>query len=414
MNQRWIILGVIWIASFICFLDRINLSVAMPNLIDEYNFTPEQSGLLLSAFFITYTLFQIPGGILGDKFSPKKVVTVSLIWWSFMTFITGWTRSFGQLYIVRLLFGVGEGVYPPCTMKIVSNWFSNSERATANAIWASANSFGPAFGLPIAVAIISAWGWPVLFYIFGVIGFLYIPLWVYAVKNSPEEVEVMSSNQLTSVSANHTDSGLSIIFRNKNTWLLAIAYFFFLCTFYGLLTWLPSYLAKARGISLIKMGFVAGLPFLALGMSQPFGGWISDKWLRGRRKTIIILATLSAAPALYAVISSTDDTMVIIALILAGGILGLVFGPFWALAIETSDRRYCGTLTGLLNTGGNIGGVVSPIIIGYLVGNLGYNAAFIFMIATQILCAIVISMVRAEEVKAMNEEGAQSVPIKGR
>lgn len=405
MQRRWLMLAASWLVFFVAFLDRVNLSVAMPFIAKDFNFSPEQSGFVLSAFFITYTLFQIPGGILGDKIGPKKVMTIALVWWSVMTIATGVAKGFTQFYLVRVLFGIGEGVHPPCAFKLNSNWFPNRERATANAIFTSANSLGPAVAPPLAVAIIAAWGWQSIFYIFGALGFLIIPLWIYAVRNAPEEDPTISKEEMDYIKAGQqethkasddadSDDKLSSIFKNPNTWLLALAYFTFLCTFYGLMTWLPTYLVKARGFALVKMGIFAGLPFLALGVAQPLGGWISDKLLNGRRKIQVIVANLVAAPMLYGVISAESESGAMTALVCAGFVVGLAMGPFWALPMECVKRKFAGTASGVMNTGGSIGGIVSPIIIGFLVGGSGYNAAFTYMVAALVATAIIISFVK--------------------
>lgn len=406
MQRRWLMLFASWVVFFVAFLDRVNLSVAMPLISKDFNFTPEQAGYVLSAFFITYTLFQVPGGILGDKIGPKKVMTFALLWWSVMTIATGLARGFSHFYAVRVLFGIGEGVHPPCAFKLNSNWFPNRERATANAIFTSANSLGPAVAPPLAVAIIGAWGWHSIFYIFGILGFLIIPLWLYAVKNSPEEDSRITQKELDYIRSGQQETvqvaddkedvheSVGSIFRNPNTWLLALAYLTFLCTFYGLMTWLPTYLVKARGFALVKMGIFAGLPFLALGIAQPIGGWISDKILKGRRKIQVIVANLIAAPALYGVISADTESGAMTALICAGFIMGLAFGPFWALPMECVKRKFAGTASGVMNTGGNIGGIISPIIIGYLVGMSGYHAAFTYMVAALVATAVIVFFVR--------------------
>ncbi len=406
MQRRWLMLFASWVVFFVAFLDRVNLSVAMPLISKDFNFTPEQAGYVLSAFFITYTLFQVPGGILGDKIGPKKVMTFALIWWSVMTIATGLARGFSHFYIVRVLFGIGEGVHPPCAFKLNSNWFPNRERATANAIFTSANSLGPAVAPPLAVAIIGAWGWHSIFYIFGILGFLIIPLWLYAVKNSPEEDSNITQKELDYIRSGQQETvqvaddkddvheSVGSIFKNPNTWLLALAYLTFLCTFYGLMTWLPTYLVKARGFALVKMGIFAGLPFLALGVAQPLGGWISDKILKGRRKIQVIIANLIAAPALYGVINADTESGAMTALVCAGFIMGLAFGPFWALPMECVKRKFAGTASGVMNTGGNIGGIISPIIIGYLVGMSGYNAAFTYMVAALVATAVIVFFVR--------------------
>ena len=404
MKKRWLVLGVSWIVFFVAFLDRVNLSVAMPLISKEFSLSPEQVGYLFSAFFISYTVFQIPGGYLSDKVGPKKVLLVALVWWSIMTMATGVARTFSQFFIVRVLFGIGEGLQPPCAFKLNSNWFPNQERATANAIFTSACSFGPAIAPSIAVAIIGLWGWHALFYIFGALGFVIMPLLYFFVKNSPEEDPDISKEELeyiksgqTEIVTQTTDSeevGLMSVLKNRNIVLLALTYFGFMCAFFGLLSWLPSYLVKARGFELVKMGIFSGLPFLALGIAQPFGGWLSDKVFKGKRKIQAMVVNLAAGPVLYGVVVAPTETIAMALLVCTGFLVGMAFGPLWAMPMESVKRSYVGMATGVMNAGGSIGGILSPIIIGYLVGMSGYNAAFVFMGGALVFTALVVSMVK--------------------
>ncbi|MDD3158939.1 MFS transporter [Anaeromusa sp.] len=404
MKKRWLVLGVSWIVFFVAFLDRVNLSVAMPLISKEFSLSPEQVGYLFSAFFISYTVFQIPGGYLSDKVGPKKVLLVALVWWSIMTMATGVARTFSQFFIVRVLFGIGEGLQPPCAFKLNSNWFPNQERATANAIFTSACSFGPAIAPSIAVAIIGLWGWHALFYIFGALGFVIMPLLYFFVKNSPEEDPDISKEELeyiksgqTEIVTQTTDSeevGLMSVLKNRNIVLLALTYFGFMCAFFGLLSWLPSYLVKARGFELVKMGIFSGLPFLALGIAQPFGGWLSDKVFKGKRKIQAMAVNLAAGPVLYGVVVAPTETVAMALLVCTGFLVGMAFGPLWAMPMESVKRSYVGMATGVMNAGGSIGGILSPIIIGYLVGMSGYNAAFVFMGGALVFTALVVSMVK--------------------
>ncbi|MBP2639821.1 MAG: major facilitator superfamily 1 [Firmicutes bacterium] len=404
MKKRWVVLAVSWIVFFVAFLDRVNLSVAMPLISKEFSLSPEQVGYLFSAFFISYTVFQIPGGYLSDKVGPKKVLLVALVWWSIMTMATGLARSFSQFFIVRVLFGIGEGLQPPCAFKLNSNWFPNQERATANAIFTSACSFGPAIAPSIAVAIIGLWGWHALFYIFGGLGFIILPLLIFFVKNSPEEDPTISKEEfnyikkgqaeIVQTASDETSVGLMSVLKNRNICLLALTYFGFMCAFFGLLSWLPSYLVKARGFEMVKMGIFSGLPFLALGIAQPFGGWLSDKVFNGRRKIQAILVNLAAGPMLYGVVAAPTENVAMALLVCTGFLVGMAFGPLWAMPMESVKRSYVGMATGVMNAGGSIGGILSPIIIGYLVGMSGYNAAFVFMGGALVFTAIVASFVK--------------------
>ena len=410
MKKRWVVLAVSWIVFFVAFLDRVNLSVAMPLIAKEFSLSPEQVGYLFSAFFITYTAFQIPGGYLSDKYGPKNVLIGALAWWSMMTVATGMARSFSNFFAVRVLFGIGEGLQPPCAFKLNSNWFPNQERATANAIFTSACSFGPAIAPAIAVAIIAQWGWHSLFYIFGGLGFIILPLVYFLVKNSPEndpgvtqqELHYIKSGQaeIATQASDEKSAGLAGILKNRNICLLTLTYFGFMCAFFGLLSWLPSYLVKARGFELVKMGIFSGLPFLALGIAQPLGGWLSDKIFAGHRKAQAIIVNLAAGPVLYGVVAAPTETVAMALLVCTGFLVGLAFGPLWAMPMESVKRSHVGMATGVMNAGGSVGGILSPIIIGYLVGMSGYDAAFVFMGGALVFTALVVSLVRLPKPEA--------------
>ena len=243
-----------------------------------------------------------------------------------------------------------------------------------------------------------------MFYIFGALGFVILPLLYFFVKNSPEEDPDISKEELEYIKSGQAEIvtqtgdseevGLMSVLKNRNIVLLALTYFGFMCAFFGLLSWLPSYLVKARGFELVKMGIFSGLPFLALGIAQPFGGWLSDKVFKGKRKTQAIVVNLAAGPVLYGVVAAPTETIAMALLVCTGFLVGMAFGPLWAMPMESVKRSYVGMATGVMNAGGSIGGILSPIIIGYLVGMSGYNAAFVFMGGALVFTALVVSLVK--------------------
>ena len=145
---------------------------------------------------------------------------------------------------------------------------------------------------------------------------------------------------------------------------------------------------------MVKMGIFSGLPFLALGIAQPFGGWLSDKVFAGHRKMQAILVNLAAGPVLYGVVAAPTENIAMALLVCTGFLVGMAFGPLWAMPMESVKRSYVGMATGVMNAGGSIGGILSPIIIGYLVGMSGYNAAFVFMGGALVFTALVVSLVK--------------------
>ena len=163
-DRRTFVLILIFIGYFLCYLDRMVISTAIPYIGKEFNLSKTLMGAIMSAFFLGYTVCQMPGGVLVDKFGPRKVMTIAIAVWSVFTGITGMVANVSQMIIARVFFGVGEAPYPAASMKIIALWFEPSRRAFATAVILSSNSLGPAVAPLFAVAVMAAWGWRAVFY----------------------------------------------------------------------------------------------------------------------------------------------------------------------------------------------------------------------------------------------------------
>jgi sugar phosphate permease len=359
-------------------------------------------GVVMSAFFVGYATCQVPGGILADKFGARRLMSIALIWWSAFTALTGMVNSLGTMLVIRVIFGVGEGMYPGASMKSISTWFPTKERGTAAGFMLSSNALGPALAPLFVVAIIAAWGWRAVFmslFLPGIIvAFL---LWKY-VTDRPQDSPRVSPEELAEIQSVEPEMkpGVKIgwvdCLKVGKVWQCFLIWFSFDITLWGFVSWLPSYLVRARGFGLVNMGIAASLPFFAGTVGLISGGWISDKWFPNHRKIPVILTQLIGAFLLYLTYTVTSATGAVVYQTLAGGFLYLAMGAFWALNMSIIPKNVMGTASSVINTAGQIAGFLSPMAIGYLVQISGgsFNSAFMLLIAGTVFSSLVALTVR--------------------
>lgn len=402
---RHTVLSILFATSIVAFMDRMVMSVAIPYIAADFKLTPWESGLVLGSFFASYSISQIPGGILADIFGVRKVATLALMWWSAFTAITGLAHSFIQIVLTRFVFGLGEGVFPACAFKTIAVWFPRAERATANAIKFAAGPLGSALSPLVVVWIMSNWGWRTVFLLLFVPGFLFALLFWAFVKDRPSESSLVSAEELLEIEGNddnvtETSSkrvNLRAALREPQIIRYFVALFSFDVAYWGFSTWLPSYLVQARGFTMVQMGMAASLPFLLGTLGSILGGVLSDRYFRNARLIPICGAQLLAASLLYIMFISTSTIVLIVAQTLAGFWLNFFFTSFWALPMSTVPKHRMGVVSGVINMAGQIAAFVSPVAIGYLVGMTGggFGATFSLLIMSIIISfAVVLTLPR--------------------
>ena len=261
------------------------MSVSLPFIGHDLGIDKTVQGSIISAFFIGYALFQIPGGYLADKFGPRKVMAFAIIWWSIFTLFTGLIYVLPLMLLTRFMFGAGEGCFPASSWKTIASYFPAKERGRATAIQSSVNTLGPAISVIVAVAIIEWLGWRDVFIILSIPGFI-LGLLIYKfIRNHPNENKLIDANELQELAINNenviiTNSSYSLInvLKMPILWKLSLIWFLFDITFWGFTTWLPSYLLEARGLSLSKTGILAAIPFLFGALGTLVGGYFADKF----------------------------------------------------------------------------------------------------------------------------------------
>ena len=284
MHQRFKVIALTVAAVFICYIDRVVISLAIIPMSEEAGWSETQKGIILGSFYIGYMVTQIYGGVLSDRIGAKIVLGVGLLVWSLFTFITPWAffGGFISLIIARIGMGLGEGITFPAWHSLYARWIPFSERARSVAITNSAIPIGTIFGLVVTPIIILNLGWQWAFYLYGGLGFIWYIFWKNIVQSTPKEDENISAEELDYILNNAPASEkaetlpFSKLRSNLPLWAITVAHF---CSNYSLfvfLSWLPIFIKDGLGIPMAAVGVLAMLPHIASFLFINIGGYFAD------------------------------------------------------------------------------------------------------------------------------------------
>jgi sugar phosphate permease len=392
---RWFVLLLLCLMYLITYLDRVSLANTAPLISTEYHFDKATMGVIFSAFIWAYALFQVPGGWLGDRFGPRKVLSTIMGYRTLIAVLT--TRAFGMssFWGIRFLLGVGEaGAFPTAT-RGMQMWFPRNERGFVQGVSHAASRLGAALGPPVAVWIMIHYGWRSVFYVIGALSLLWCFLYATTYHNMPEEDAHVSRAELARIrgvddkgeikKANVTKRPKvpwSVLLKHSNMWAVMCAYAAYIYSLWFFLSWLPSYLVEYRKFTLIKMGFFASLPLAAGVVGDTFGGWLTDALLlktnnlKFSRRAVAITAMIGCAiSTLFAALSASPNRAVY-CLTAAMFFLEMNIGPAWAVPMDIGGE-FSGTVSGMMNMGGQIVGALSPTIFGIFVNKGSWVAPFV-------------------------------------
>lgn len=382
-RARFGILALISAATMLNYLDRSVLGVAKPALTAELHIGPEVMGLIFSAFSWTYALAQVPGGFVLDKFGTRITYGLSLFLWSAATALHGLASGVAGLLGARLALGLAESPCFPANSRVLASWFPQGERARANSVYAVGQYIGLGLLIPVLGWIVATWGWRSLFWLVGGIGVVFSGVW-FLYYREPQDSRANAA-ELAMIEAG---GGLSTLQAPPFSWALlgrlirkrqvlgaSIGQFCGNSTLVFFLTWFPSYLADERGMDFLKSGWAAALPYLAASVGVLVGGQISD-WLIRRtgsatlgRKLPIITGLLLTSTMVGANFTDSND-MVIAIMSLAFFGQGMV-NLGWTLITDVAPREAVGVTGGLFSLCANVAGIVTPLVIGFIVGATG-------------------------------------------
>ena len=396
-KKRFNILALIFVTVVINYMDRSNISVAAAAIGEDLALTKVQLGLIFSAFGLTYSLLQIPGGIMVDYVKPRILYPVILVLWSLATLLQGVVSSLAALIGLRAAIGVFEAPSYPTNNKIVTSWFPEEERASAIATYTSGQFIGLAFLTPALAAIQAYYGWRGLFVISGLIGIGWAGIW-YIFYRDPQNHESVSDAELALIRegggmiseakedegrVNFAVSDLAEAFRHPKLWGIYFGQFCMGSLFIFFLTWFPTYLVEYRGLDFIKSGFLASIPFLGAFFGVLLAGFLSDFLVRrgvskeAARKGPILVGMLLSVSIIGA--NYTDNTALIIFFLAVAFFGNGLASITWVFVSLLAPTRLIGLVGGVFNFIGGLAGVITPTVIGYLVEDGDFASALFFI-----------------------------------
>lgn len=374
--RRWMIASMLFTSGFINYLDRAIVSLALPVVAIDLHLGPTAKGVLLSAFFWSYSAMQLPMGWLSDRFNLRWAYAGAFALWSLACGFTGFAGTIGALIVLRILLGVGESIYLPAGMKIVSLFFNSTERGLVSGFVNCGTRAGLALGAPLIASLIIAFGWKNSFFLLGFGSLIWLVPWLslYPARS-------------TSTSVPHrSEGGRPREWLHRNLLALSAASICYGYYWYLLVTWLPDYLVVSRHLPLQKAGTFAAIPYAIYAAAEPVGGWIADLLVRHgwnemrSRKMIITISFLTSL--LFLPVGYVASDMGAILLIGGAALVGLSSGNILALLQRVAPADQVGWWTGVYNFSGNLSGIVAPLATGLLIARTGsYYPGFVLAVA---------------------------------
>jgi len=379
------LVGLLAAAIFINYIDRGNLATAAPLIKDEFRLSNFQLGVMTSAFFWIYTPSQFLAAWLADRLNPYRALALGFAVWSAATALTGFAGGFGAFLALRLVLGLGESAAFPCMSKLLARHVPPASLGFANGFVVAGVHFGPAAGTLLGGLLIVHFGWRAMFVIFGLAALLWLWPWLANAKGMPMETHAHEKAPLPSF--------LKLL-SLRSMWGAMIGHFASNYGLYFILSWLPLYLVKERGFSIVQMSELGAMIYCLAGASAIVTGWLADRWIeRGAsintvRKAGCVVPHVVIAIC-FAGVAVGNQTVIVACLILVGIVSGSISNSLWSTAQTLAGPAVAARWVGLQNAFANCAGIVAPLITGFVVDRTGSFAdAFLFAGAVSLLGAI--------------------------
>ena len=388
--------GYLFLIIAMSYLDRVNLSIAGPTVQKQFGLTDVQLGYVFSALWCGYALFQVPGGRLADRFGPRRILTLGMLWAGLFTALTGLAPAESSaalllLIAVRFMLGAGIAVTFPASNRIVAGWIPTDERGIASGIILGGVGLGSALAPPLITWIILEWGWRWAFFLRLPVAIAMAAVWYWIARDAPQRHPWITDQEL-----NHIESGVKrpagaagkntavrwgAIFGNRNILLITASYFAFGYTAFIFFTWFFKYLKDVRGLDLKASAFYSMLPFLAVAICSPLGGWISDILSRRfgarvGRCGIAVVCLLCGAVLIALGMQASSGELASILLATAIGILYLAHSAYGSVAADIAGSS-AGAVSGLMNMGAQVAGALTGTLTPMIAASFGWTASFL-------------------------------------
>ncbi len=393
--KKYIVFALLYIGFCVSYVDRAAISIAMASIGKELGLHASEMGVVLSTFFIGYALMQLPGGWLADRFGSKKVIIIAIGFWSLFTVLTGLAWSLSSLVIIRLLFGLGEGSFPPATLKGIAENFTRIERPKVATLLLSSNYIGNAITPLIIAPMLLFLGWRNMFYAIGIAGVVYMIAYYVFVREPSAAAGEESPAKDGQAQKSKVD--MKAVLRIPLMWQLVVSWFGLSMVNKGLDSWMPIYLLTVRHLDLKTLGILTPLPFIAGGIATAIGGWVMVRLFSGKEKYLLIISAGLTAIFVYFMYTAETVMMLIAFQSVAYFCKAFVLATTMALPMKMLPGSVVGSATGMINLGGQLGGFIAPVVIGFLVSAFGnsYDAAFLFLIGAACLSVVASMTIKA-------------------
>lgn len=394
------VVGLCFAAAFISYIDRANISVAAIAMKDVFGWTETQKGFVLSSFFVGYILLQVVSAMLANKYGGKLLLGFAVIWWSIFTILTPAAAeiSIGALIAARIALGLGEAAVFPGCINLIGRWVPASQRSRAVALIVSGLSLGTVVALPLTGYLVREYGWPMPFYIFGVVGLVWAVVWFPVVGNGRSEPEDVNPNGLRTIP-------WAALVRTPAVWAIIVNHFCHNWVLYVLLAWLPSYLKATFGVSLATAGVLSAAPAFTGFLTANFAGALADRMIaNGTSRTFVrrlmqSIGLFGAASFLLLVPFAGSLTVGVLLMCGSAGSLGFVAAGSSSNSFDIAPR-YADIIWGISNTFATVPGIVGVAATGWLVERTGsYASAFVLTAALAITGGVVFLVIGSGERK---------------
>lgn len=393
---RWVLIFWMFVVSAIAYLDRVNISIAGQSIAQEFGLSNVQLGWVFSAFVLGYALFQAPGGRISDRVGPRRVLAAGVLWWGvFTTLITllppGMSGLLAATIGIRFCLGMGEAVVYPASNCVVASWIPSSERGIANGFIFAGVGFGAGITPPLITYVMQHEGWRWSFWISAVLGLIAGGVWYAIARDTPSQHPWITEQEIAHIDrglpqpdpAAKAGTGLSwgAVLSNRHVLAVTFSYFCYGYAAYIFFSWYFIYLRTVRGLNLRDSSYYTMLPFLAMAVCSPLGGWISDRLTRshGKRTGRCILASVAIGLcAIFIALGTQVHSAQLASVVLAGGAgaLYLSQSSFWSVTADIGGKS-AGSVSGIMNMGGQLGGTLTASLTPAIAKWFGWTTSFL-------------------------------------
>ncbi|MDF7661854.1 MFS transporter [Erwiniaceae bacterium L1_54_6] len=393
-NKNKVIIFILFLCWVVGFIDKTAINIAIIPISGEFGLASDETGMIISGFFLAYSITQLIGGYLVDRLGSKTILTGAVGLWSVATACTGMATGILGLVVSRFFVGMGEAVFPSGSSVVIAQQFDKSKMARAKSFLQSGASVGFAVGSVVVTTLIAFINWRMMFFVLGILGMgLALVLWL-VLRSSADQPTASPAASPARDKRSEKRRLLEIVTRPL-TWQIAACYFFTNIVFWGLQSWLPSYWIKVKGMSMVSMGAWSMLPPTLGFISFLVCGWLLDRFFQGREKLLIAIGSSVSALFIWLMFNASSVPIAFAWLSLSNIFLNAISISVFVTIIKQYPKASVGTATGLINSVAQIGSFLSPLVIGYLLKltNQNYATAFLMIIACAVVtCLIALSI----------------------